>query len=216
MRLRRDQAGGVLVEATVMIPLLLLFTLGSVDFLFALYQWNAATKAVQLGARIAAVSNPVVNGLNGLSTGVLSTTVLPGDPMPAFNVTCDGGTSACSCTGSCTGVATAVTASNLNNLVYGRGRNACASATWYYEAGMCNVFSRVQPANVMVQYSHTATDGLGYAGRPGGPVATVTVSLQNLPYQFFFLGGLMGFSNIQIPAKTTTITSEDLSSSAPT
>ena len=30
----------------------------------ALYQWNAAAKAVEIGARIAAVSDPVASGLN--------------------------------------------------------------------------------------------------------------------------------------------------------
>ena len=44
---------------------------------------------------------------------------------------------------------------------------------------------------------------------------TVTVSLQNLPFEFFFLRGLSRFANIQIPAMTTPITGEDLSSGAP-
>ena len=51
------------------------------------------------------------------------------------------------------------------------------------------------PANVSVSYAYT---GLGFAGRPGGPVPTITVELQNLNFQFFFLGGLMGFGNIAI------------------
>ena len=57
MRLRfiRDNNGGVLVEATLMITFMFVFVLGAIDFLFAFYQWNAATKAVQVGARIAAV-----------------------------------------------------------------------------------------------------------------------------------------------------------------
>jgi len=78
---------------------------------------------------------------------------------------------------------------------------------------MCDVFPRVTPANVVVSYVYS---GLGFAGRPGGPVPTVTVSLQNLTFQFFFLGDLMGFSNLTIPPLTTTITGEDLSSNAPT
>ena len=57
--------------------------------------------------------------------------------------------------------------------------------------------------------------GMGFAGRLGGPVPTITVSLQNLPFQFFFLGGLMRFVNIpNIPASVT-ITGEDLSTSYP-
>ena len=67
LRFTRDNNGGVLVEATIMITIMFVFVLGSIDFLFAFYQWNAATKAVQVGVRIAAVSDPVAKGLNGLS-----------------------------------------------------------------------------------------------------------------------------------------------------
>ena len=62
----RDQAGSVLVETTVLIPIVFVFLLGAVDFLMAFYQWNLATKAVQVGARIAVVSDPVADGLNTL------------------------------------------------------------------------------------------------------------------------------------------------------
>ena len=68
----RDERGGVLVETTVMLGILFIFILGSVDFLMAMYQWNAASKAVQVGARIAAVSTPVANGfiaITGLEGG---------------------------------------------------------------------------------------------------------------------------------------------------
>jgi len=57
-------------------------------------------------------------------------------------------------------------------------------------------------------------NGLGYAGRPSGPMPTITVSLQNLPFEFFFLRGLMGFHDFQIPASTVSLTAEDLSSRA--
>jgi Flp pilus assembly protein TadG len=47
MRILRDQDGGPFVEAAVMIPILLTFVLGSVDFMNAFVQWNQATKAVE-------------------------------------------------------------------------------------------------------------------------------------------------------------------------
>src|SRR5204862_6614756 len=103
-------------------------------------------------------------------------------------------------------------AAAMSTIVFGRGSNACGDATSFYFAGMCDVFWRVQPENVVISYSAT---GLGYAGRPGGPVPTITVSLQNLPFQFFFLGGLMGFHDFMIPASTTSVTAEDLSGRAP-
>src|SRR3981081_4329994 len=103
LRFTHDNDGGVLVEATIMITVMFVFVLGSIDFLFAFYQWNAATKAVQVGVRNAAVSDPVARGLNGLSAGVVSASLRPGSAMPSFTVTCDGGTSTCTCHGACKG-----------------------------------------------------------------------------------------------------------------
>jgi Flp pilus assembly pilin Flp len=205
-RFYADENGAALVEATVMLGLFFVLVFGSVDFLMALYQWNAAAKAVAVGARIAAVSSPVssdIPTLTGLGSGVL-----PGDPMPSFTRTCNGATSTCDNGGT-------FDVDALNTIVYGRGSAACGDATSSYTSGMCDIFRAIAPANVVITYSHTDTDGLGYAGRPGGPVLTITVSLQNIPFRFYFLGGLLGFGNITIPAMTTTQTSEDLSSSAP-
>src|SRR5436309_13886402 len=98
-RLARDQAGAVLVEVTVVMALMLVFILGSIDFLFAFYQWNAATKAVQVGARIAAVSDPVAIGLNGLSAAVVNSFVPPGAQMPNFVVPCERKTETYRCIG---------------------------------------------------------------------------------------------------------------------
>ena len=202
----RDEHGGVLVEVTVVIPIIFIFVLGAVDFLFAFYQWNAAAKAVELGARIAAVSAPVVNGLQN-ATGSGSSSVPQPLPVPYFKVTCSAG--GCSCIGNCPGVG-GYNAAAMNTIVFGRGSSACNDATSSYYAGMCDVFGRVAPAKVRIVYEQT---GLGFVGRPDGPVPTITVSLQNLPFQFFFLGGLMSFANIpNIPASAT-ITGEDLNSS---
>jgi len=101
----------------------------------------------------------------------------------------------------------------MNAIVFGRGSSSCSDAKSADQVGMCDIFPRIAPANVKIVYAQT---GLGYAGRPGGPMPTITVSIQNLPFQFYFLGGLMGFRNLQIPASTTSITAEDLSSRAPT
>src|SRR5207302_3218046 len=95
MNLVRDQAGAVLVEVTVMMTIMFVFLLGAIEFLFAFYQWNAAAKAVQIGARIAAVSDPVATGLNTLSSRVTNFLATPGDPMPFFQITCDGAAQRC-------------------------------------------------------------------------------------------------------------------------
>ena len=90
-----DDRGAVLVEVSVVMTIMLVFLLGSIEFLFVFYQRNAAAKAVQIGLRLAAVSDPVASGLNGLSAAVLGPRVPEGSAMPDFVVTCDGSTSRC-------------------------------------------------------------------------------------------------------------------------
>jgi hypothetical protein len=215
LRFTRDNDGGVLVEATIMITIMFVFVLGSIDFLFAFYQWNAATKAVQVGVRIAAVSDPVAKGLNGLSAGVVSASLRPGSAMPSFTVSCDGGTAICNCQGACKGVG-GYNATAMQTIVFGRGSTACGDATSFYTAGMCDIFDRITPANVRIVYTQPAAPaGLGFAGRPGGPVPTIKISLQNMPFRFFFLGDLLGFRDMQIPSAATTMTGEDLYSCSP-
>jgi Flp pilus assembly protein TadG len=206
-KIAKDTDGSVLVETTVMMTLRMILLCGCVDFLFAFYQWNTAAKAVQVGARIAAVSAPVAAGLNSLSA-VATRSIVPGRAMPSFTVACNGATTSCTCTGFCTGVGD-YDAAAMNTIIFGRGSMACNDATSYYFAGMCDIFDKITPANVVIVYTQ---NGLGYSGRPGGPVPTITVSLQNLSFQFFFLGVLKGLDHIPMPAMTTTITGEDLCS----
>jgi Flp pilus assembly pilin Flp len=211
LRFVRDGTGAVLVEVTVVLALMFVVILGSIDLLFAFYQWNAASKAVQVGARIAAVSDPVPIGLNGLSTAVVNSFVPPGSVMPSFVVRCESKTETCRCIGACAGVGE-YNKLAMNTIIFGRGSSSCTDATSFYRAGMCDIFPRITAANVVVVYTQT---GLGYAGRPGGPSPTITISIEGLPFQFFFLSGAMGFGNIQVPALTTSITAEDLASGAP-
>src|SRR6266487_638728 len=99
----------------------------------------------------------------------------------------------------------------------GRWLQRRGHATSSYTAGMCDIFSKIRPANVRIAYTQPAAPaGLGFAGRPGGPVPTIKISLQNMPFRFFFLGDLLGFRNLQIPGATTTMTGEDLYSCSPT
>ena len=209
----RDQHGAVMVEVTIMLSITLILVFGAIDFLLLFYQWNAAAKAVQIGARLAAVSDPVASGLNRISQAVVGASVAPGAAMPNFVVTCDGRTATCTCSGvnACRGVKGYDRAA-MNTIVFGRGSSSCSDAKSGDGVGMCDIFSRITPTNVKIVYAQT---GLGYAGRPGGPTPTITVSLQHLPFQFFFLRGLMGFHDLQIPPSTVSLTAEDLSSHAP-
>jgi TadE-like protein len=212
-KVARDESGAVLVEATVVMTIMLVFLLGAIEFLFVFYQWNAAAKAVQIGTRIAAVSDSVAGGLNGLSAATIGPSVPPGAVMPGFAITCDGSTARCTCSES--GICPrdlSYDAAAMNTIVFGRGSSRCGDARSFYDAGMCDVFSRITPANVVIVYAQT---GLGFAGRPGGPAPTITISLKNLPMQFFFLSGLLGLGELRMAPLTTSMTAEDLSSGAP-
>jgi hypothetical protein len=180
--------------------LLLVLTCGLVEFSLAFFQWNSASKATQLGARLAAVSSPVssdLTALTGLEGGAAA-----GDPFPSFVRVCNGSTQTCSNGG-------IYNAAAMDTLVYGRGGSTtCGTIGADGYPGMCDVFTRVRPQNVIVTYRQT---GLGFAGRPGGPVPTITVELTGLTFNFVFLGKLLGLGPIAMPAMKTTATGEDLS-----
>jgi hypothetical protein len=202
-----DHAGAVFAEFAILLPIVVTVVCGSIDFLYAFYQWNAAAKAVEVGARIATVSDPVAPGLNNLSNEAVLNGAMPRDPMPNFTVTCK--SEACSCVGTCGGfLDNSFDTAAMNRIVFGRGSTVCGDTTSYYATGMCNVLGSITPANVVIVYRQT---GLGYAGRPGGPAATITVSLQKMQFHFFFLSALLGI-HIEMPAMATTITAEHLCS----
>ena len=114
----------------------------------------------------------------------------------------------CTCNGACLSV-NGYNAAAMDTIVFGRGSSSCSDAANFYEAGMCDIFHRIKPANLIITYAQT---GLGFAGRPGGPVPTITVAVKNLSFQFIFLSALRGFRDLPIPALTSSITAEDLSS----
>lgn len=187
-RFKSDEGGASMVEASLVIVLLLTLTLGFVDFGYALYQWNAANKAVQVGARTASISNPVATAV--WTAAATSDVSIVGNAMPSdqFSYSCSGA-------GSCTNSG----AFNQANFDYIFNR-------------MDAFFPRLEPANVNIKYEAT---GLGYWGRPGGPVPTITVSLTGITFQFFFLGGLLGLADMTMPSMISTVTGEDLKSSYP-
>jgi Flp pilus assembly protein TadG len=215
--LLHDAHGGVLVEATLMMTIIFAFVLGGIDFLFAFYQFNAVAKAVEIGARIAAVWDPVDPGLTALTLAALSTNAV-GDSVPAFTITCNADNSGgCTCVSGTCGTVT-YNADALAAIVCGRGATratcsaGCPASTSIYTTGMCQLYGGITMSKVTITYAQT---GLGYVGRPDGPVPTITVSVQNLPFTFYFLGGVLGLANITMPPLTTSITGEYMSSTTP-
>jgi len=206
IRLMRNETGTTTIEFTIAMLLFFMLTFGLVEFGYLLFQWNSAAKAAQFGARMAAISDPVWTPLTTLT----STGTAGGPWQTAFNVTCSG-TNASGSNGTCGGSTTEYDATAMQRLVFGRGDTTCGTIGTDGDPGMCDLFERITPENVNIKYQNT---GLGFAGRPGGPVPTVTLSLTGLTYQFFALGALLGFGDVTMPPFTVTMTGEDLSAAA--
>jgi Flp pilus assembly pilin Flp len=192
----RDASGAVAVEFGLVGGMFIVMLLGMMEFGTAFWQWNRASKALQLGVRLAAVSDPVSSDLKTM-TGI-SGTVEEGDPMPYFQRICTGASKTCS--------GGTFDQQALQTLVYGRGNAACPTTTQRYPA-MCQLFPRIRPENVVVEYTQT---GLGFAGRPGGPLPSITVRLIGLEFDFVVLDDLLGLTKISMSGLNATATAEDL------
>ncbi|MBC7164154.1 MAG: pilus assembly protein [Roseovarius sp.] len=192
-RFWRDDGGLALTEALLTIPIMLLVLAAMVEFGVAVFQWNQATKAVQIGARRAVVSSPIVGDAAYASLGDFSASgTLPGDPVPVVpaSVSCRGAT--------CNTV-------RLNRLLTG-GDGVCGAVGGGF-VGMCDVAPFLRAENVMVTYHRSF---LGYVGRPYGQVSTVTVELRDVTVDFVLIDTLLGIDNITIPSQPVSMTSEDL------
>jgi TadE-like protein len=205
IKFSRDRKGGALFEFALIAVLMLSTSLAAVEFSYLYFQWNSASKAVQLGARIAAVSDPVSSDLKTL-TG-LEGGALPGDPMPYFERVCDGKTASCTNGGTYDAGAMNVLLNGSGGISSGGNGDPVVHAV----PGMRDILPQLKAENVVVKYVYS---GLGFAGRPGGPVPTIVVELQGLTFEFVMIDKLFGFTSIQLPTFRTTITGEDLSTAA--
>ena len=201
-----------MVEGVLVLPLVLLVFAVLVEFGFAVFQWNQTVKAMQLGARLAAVSDPVASDLSFLETPPAPNEGGPTEsPLVAPRaILCTSGS--CTLAGDGSGGATVPSyqSDNMDWLIEGSvdGCNAAADP----RPGMCDFNPRMNANNVLITYHRS---GLGYVGRPDGAVATVTVSLDGLTFNLPLIGALIGINTFEIPANPVTVTSEDLCSARP-
>jgi hypothetical protein len=192
----REESGLSLTEGMIVMPIVLLVFAAFVEFGYAMFQWNQAVKALQYGARLAAVSDPM-GGFDPVAAGAAPTADDVGKTIPV------GGSSSCSGAGCGTG---------LNRIVYGSaGATACGTIGPGVRPAMCHLDPWIHLDNVVVTYE---LSGLGYYTRPGGAVVTIRMSVQNLTFDLPIIGALLGITNVTVPAMPVTVTSEDLSSTA--
>lgn len=204
-RFRKDERGISFTEGLLIMPIVLAILTMMVEAGVAVFQWNQATKAVQIGARLAAVSSPIVGDTAYDALEADWVTLNEGDPVPGtvLSVSCGPGAAPCDSgriarllTGSDTSCDPTIT--NLGDVI-----------------GMCDVANFIGVNNVLVTYYRS---GLGYQGRPGGAVSSITVELRNVSFDFLLLDSIanhLAGSNtmsrtFNIPAQPVSFVSEDL------
>ncbi|UCI30532.1 TadE/TadG family type IV pilus assembly protein [Mesorhizobium sp. B4-1-4] len=202
----RNQSGATMVEMAIAMPLLLTLLLGFVDFGYAFYQWNVGNKAVQAGARLAQISAPIASGLL-LEAKTPSDSLDVGKAVPA-------NTYSYICTASAAGVVscTCGTGATCKDLTASQAAFDFIFSGSSTRPGMLTFLPTLLKSEVQIQYQ---ASGLGYWTRPSGPVPTITVSVVNHPFQFFFLAGFLGFGTITMPSMLSTVTGEDMKSTWP-
>lgn len=188
----RDSRAASAAEFALVLPLLLLLLFGIIDGGRLMWDFNRAEKATQMGARFAAVTDPILgSGFSDYSFAV-SDAVTQGTAVPTANfdtATCTAG--ACSCVGGAVCGSVAYDGTAFQAVV----------------DRMAAIYPQITAANVAVDYKNV---GLGYSGDPNGPdvAPLVTVRLTNLTFQPIttVLFGL----NFSMPDFATSLTGEDL------
>jgi TadE-like protein len=207
-RLWRDTAGSMLVEYAVVFPLFILVTLVTVDVTYLLYEWALANKATYVGARAAVVSNPVAQNITE-DRLLYDPGQLRQMGQYCFDFATGTGNGNCPAPSvvNCTSSACTPSTFGFDSSAFTNG-----NGTGIFDR-MKVIFPRLQPDNVTISYQ---LNGSGYVGRPGGLPMNVTVSIQSVSHQFYFIPGMMRFfgatfaSAPAIPAFATTLTSEDM------
>lgn len=199
-RVFREESGGPAVEMALLFWIILFVTLGIIEFGYAIFQWNRAEKALQLGARLAVTWDPVASDLT------------------AFNGKSNANQFGEACTDPVTGVVQPECIYDPNPVICTstgcNGYGYSAPAFNAIVADMQEIFAGIRPENVVIEYAAT---GLGFVGRPGNNagefnlVPAVTVRLQDMTFDFLALDDLFGFVSIDMPQFTTTLIGEDLS-----
>ena len=204
-----DRGGSVSVENAIVFGLLIVLTIALIEFSLALWQWNTAEKATELGVRYAVQSDPVAADFreyNAVTQGVgyNAGTNLDEATMPPFTVTCNGTT----CWRS------------AGTLPGGFSTTHDIAAFNEIRTRMDGVFRGVdlQVDNIEIDYSHV---GMGFAGRPGPDIVpVVTVRLTGVTFDFMilsFIRPLMFYGSVQptssgfpMPPFTATLSGEDM------
>jgi TadE-like protein len=206
-RFWHDNTGSVLVAYTLLLPLFLLVTLGAVDAAYVLYEDDLANKAAYVGARTAAISDPVAQLITAPAT-LNYTAANSGQACYNF-VT---GAAAKDANGNpiCPSI-TSVTCTSTGCSPNTYGFDSTAFTNIFN--AMQKIFPRLQARHVTISYEG---NGSGFSGRPNGLPMDITVQITGMSHQFFFIPRLLPFFGIvfpaalSIPSYSSTMQSEDM------
>ena len=188
-----ERCGAVLAETLLTFPIVFLLIAVSVEFVFVMYQWNIASKAMQLAARRIAVTAPFVDNYDDIFN--IDQDSIPGgsliQPNSQNNVSCGAGTdSPCNATA-------------MQFLI--GPHDPPVGDGWY---GLASYYQQLDPSTIMITYEQ---NGLGFVGRPSGPVTTARLEFDNATFNTPIIGGFLNIVGFELPPFTVTITTEDLS-----
>jgi len=199
----RDRRGASAAEFALVLPLFLLFLLGTIDAGRYIWAVNEAEKATQIGARWAVATQIIPGGdaSNGLlqydfvGDGVETGTAVDSTNFPGVFCVASGTTPSCSCKPGATCRFNVLATSNAS-------KNAWSALI----ARMQAIYPGLSASNVRVDYDNA---GLGYAGDPNGAdvAPLVTVSLRDLRFQPMTL--ILFNGTLPIPSASYSLTLED-------
>jgi Flp pilus assembly protein TadG len=177
-------------EVALALPLFLIFLFGIIDAGRFMHVWNRAQKATQAGARLAAATDMIPQGLASYTFTESGVAVGDAIPRSAFGgATCTSTGCTCMTGETCPALGTA-SATAFNRIV----------------ARMQAIWPAVQETNVVVDYGYS---GMGYAGDPYGPdvAPLITVRLTGMSFEpatTWIIG-----QTIALPGFATTVSMED-------
>jgi Flp pilus assembly pilin Flp len=197
----RDETGGPAAEFALVLPLVLIFLLGTIDVGTYIWQVNRAEKALHMGARYAVATDSVASGLADYDFtteceipggNAISSAQFPG-------MICTGGGTLDAPTATCA----LPVASNCATAI---PVTANPTAMGNITRRMRQFKTDITPANVEIGY---AWSGLGYAGDPNGsdvaPIMSITAKNLNFnPLLFTIWGG-----SVEFPDLSYSLTMED-------
>ena len=195
----KDRRGATGVEFALIVVVFFGSIVAITDFSRALWVFNEAVKACQVGARFAIANDMVAPGLAAWS-GILdaSPPYSPGNPIPLSEFpdpfVCDD----TSCSNPKAGFTSGYDSDAYDAIVFRM-------------AGQFNSLATDPNAVVTITYEHI---GLGFAGNPGGPDIWPLVTVEATGMTFNFLTPLMNLASIEFPYCSASLTGEDFETCA--